>query len=71
MRQALDVRVNDKNASKAPVIIAPIKDVAANVMPKSTTETRAAPKIPVSSVDRIPQHFAPRFLGADAKSTAR
>ena len=71
MRQAVDVKISDRNASNAPVIIAPIMLVAANVMPKSTKETSAAPKIPVSSVDRIAQHLAQGFLAATRSVTAR
>jgi len=51
---------SEKKNSKRPVIIAPIKLVAANVIPSSSNELKIVPKIPVKK--------AVRFLQQDFRS---
>lgn len=53
-RQAVVVKVSDKNSSKAPEIIAPIKLVAAKDIARRITDVKIVPKIPVSRVGIIP-----------------
>lgn len=48
------VKVSDKNSSKAPAIIAPIRLVAAKDIARRITDVKIVPKIPVSRVGIIP-----------------
>ena len=59
-RQATDVTVSEKNASNAPLIIAPITLPAANAIPKRITDVKIVPRIPVSKAGRI-EHTQPRI----------
>ena len=52
-RQAVVVRVRDRNNKSKPAIIAPTMLVAANSIPRRISDARTAPKIPVSNVGRI------------------
>jgi hypothetical protein len=67
---------SDKNASRAPVNIAPIILVAANATPKSIIENKIAPKIPISRVDSIGQRqpiltSGPSKVAVTTSNTAR
>ena len=71
----VSVKIKEKNAISAPVIIAPITLVATKVIAKSITDVKIAPKIPVKRTDRIgqthPLMFVPDKFAETAKTTAR
>ena len=73
-RQAVDVTARKKKNKSAPARTAPSTLVAANSIPRRTTESRIVPRIPESSdvimVQRLPQHTF-RKSDAETRSTAR
>ena len=76
IRQAVEVKSIVKNARSAPVIIAPIMLVAANVTPKRTIDNKTVPKIPVIRTERVGHKQLRRVSqlqdkDVDNKSTAR
>ena len=75
IRQAVEVMNKEKKNKSAPVIIAPITLVAANVTARRTTDNKIAPKIPARINESgalmqllLPQQF---WLAATARFTAR
>ena len=74
-RQETDVTISVKNASKAPVITAPIILVAANVIARRTTANKIVPRIPVRATRRF-EHIQARadpfwLVAAVISNTAR
>lgn len=59
------VTINEKNAARAPTIIAPITLVAAKLMTSRMTAAKMVPKMPVKRTDRI-EHMQPLLLPAPA-----
>ena len=55
IKHTVSVNIKEKNAISAPVIIEPITLVALKVIPKSTTDVKIAPKIPVNKTDKTGQ----------------
>lgn len=72
IRHATVVTISEKNASNAPVMIAPITLVAANVIAKRTIDVKIAPSIPTKITDRL-LHTHPdlRITGDTASNIAR
>ena len=72
IRHATDVIIRDKKKSSAPVMIAPITLVAANVIASRTIDVSTVPSIPVSNTGRL-VHTQPdlRIVGDTASKIAR
>ena len=53
MRQAVSERLRENDKRRRPVITAPTMLVATNSIAKSIIDTKIAPKMPVSKIERI------------------